>query len=109
MDCTLSLYTDYLLSTPRYATATGLSAALGGGLSHDKITRWLSAEYLDSRAVWKAAKPLIRRQVASEDDTGVLIVDDSIVEKAHSDENAMICHHWDHSLNRYVKGINFVS
>lgn len=109
MNCSLSLYTDYLLSVPKYATATGMSIALGGQISHDKVTRFLSESYFDSRTIWKAAKPLIRQQVSPEDDSGVLIVDDSICEKPHTDENAMICWHYDHSKGRSVKGINFIS
>jgi len=33
----LELYTDYLISTSGYATATGLSAMLDGEISHDKV------------------------------------------------------------------------
>ena len=39
----------------------------------------------------------------------VLIVDDSVLEKAHTDANELICTHWDHRQQRYVKGLNFVS
>jgi hypothetical protein len=39
----LDLSTDYLISTAGYATATGLSAMLDGEVSHDQITRFLSA------------------------------------------------------------------
>ena len=28
---------------------------------------------------------------------------------AHTDANAQLCIHYDHSLGRYVKGLNFVS
>lgn len=109
MECTLSLYTAYLLSAPKYATATGMSEALGGAISHDKVTRFLAQSYFDSRTVWKAAKPLIRQQVPVEDEQGVLIMDDSICEKPHTDENAMICWHYDHSKGCMVKGVNFMT
>ena len=36
-------------------------------------------------------------------------MDDSVLEKAHPDANALICTHWDHRQQRYVKGLNFVS
>jgi hypothetical protein len=39
----LDLYTEYLLSTFGAATATGLSARVDGEVSHDLITRFLSA------------------------------------------------------------------
>jgi hypothetical protein len=109
MECSLSTYTDYLLSVPKYATATGMSRAFDYRISHDKVTRFLSNSYFDSRSIWKAAKPLIRKQVQMEDDSGVIIVDDSICEKLHTDENAMITWHFDHSKGRTVKGINFIS
>ena len=109
MDCTLSLYTDYLLSAPKYATACGMSRAFDYRISHDKISRFLASSDLDSRTVWRAAKPLVRQYVPAGDDSGVIIVDDSIVEKPHTDENAWINWHYDHSKGRTVKGINFVS
>ncbi len=56
------------------------------------------------------AKPLIRQQEQTKkEQIAVLIVDDSISEKPHTDENAMVCIYWDHSKSRYVKGINFLS
>ena len=37
----LDLYSDYLISQNKYATATGLSDVLNGEISHDKVTRFL--------------------------------------------------------------------
>ncbi len=111
MTCTLDLYTDYLISSTGQTSATGLSRLLSGSVSHDQVTRWLSTSYLDSAQVWAKAKPLIRqaeRQRPAEE-FAVLIVDDSILEKAHTDPSALICTHWDHSQGRFVKGLNFVS
>jgi len=47
------------------------------------------------------------RQIESE--TGVIVIDDSIEEKEYTDENELICWHWDHSKGRNIKGINFLS
>lgn len=109
--CTLDLYTDYLLSSTGPTTATGLSRLLAGALSHDHITRWLSSTTLGAAEVWRQAKPLIRQAEARRpaEEFAVLIVDDSVLEKAHTDANELICTHWDHSQQRYVKGLNFVS
>ena len=111
MTCTLDLYTDYLISSTGPTSATGLSRLFGGAVSHDQVTRWLRTSYLDSEQVWAHAKPLIRRaeQQRPAEEFAVLIVDDSILEKAHTDPSALICTHWDHSLGRFVKGLNFVS
>ncbi|MEJ7714142.1 MAG: hypothetical protein WKF84_30940 [Pyrinomonadaceae bacterium] len=38
-----------------------------------------------------------------------MIVDDSIEEKPYTDENDIVCWHYDHSKERHVKGINFVT
>jgi len=48
----LDLYTDYLLSTFGAATATGLSAMVDGDVSHDQITRFLSAQEYTSKDLW---------------------------------------------------------
>ena len=111
MTCTLDLYTDYLISSTGQTSATGLSGLLDGAVSHDQVTRWLSTSYLDSTQVWAQAKPLIRQaeRQAPTDEVAVLIVDDSILEKAHTDPSALICTHYDHSQGRYVKGLNFLS
>ena len=108
MDCTLDLYTNYLLSVPGKATATGLSRLVDYRVSHDQVTRFLASSYFDSRTIWQHAKPLVRQCNAGEE-TGVLILDDSIAEKAHTDENAIISWYWDHSQHRYVKGMNFLT
>jgi len=107
MDCTLDRYIDYLLATTRSATATGMSELFDGEISHDKVTRFLSASYLDSTTIWSRAKPLVRRYEHAAN--AVLIADDTIIEKAHTDENAMVCWHFDHSKGRTVKGVNLLS
>jgi hypothetical protein len=42
-------------------------------------------------------------------DDGVLILDDSIAEKPSTDENDIICWHFDHTQGRSIKGINFLT
>jgi len=57
--------------------------------------------------LWRVVKPHVRK-IASGDD-GVMIVNDSIAEKPYTDENDIICWHYDHSQQRNVKDINFVT
>jgi len=102
----LELYSDYLLSSFGHATATGLSAMTAGELSHDRITRFLASQKMDSRALWRLVKPMVR-QVEGED--GVLIIDDTIEEKPYTDESELVCWHYDHSKGRSVKGLNLIS
>lgn len=102
----LDLYSDYLLSSFGQTTATGLSRLVDGEISHDQITRMLAAEKLTSKEWWQLVKPQVR-QMQQED--GVMIVDDSIVEKPYTDENEIVCWHYDHAKGKTVKGINFVT
>ncbi len=53
----LNLYSDYLISSFSYTTATGLSKAVQGQVSHDQVTRFLSKEALDSKQLWLQIKP----------------------------------------------------
>jgi len=102
----LDIYSDYLISSFSFVTATGLSAALDGSIAHDTFTRFLSKDDYDSKQLWQLVKPTIRQ---IESDQGVIIFDDVICEKPHTDESEFICFHWDHANGRYVKGMNIVS
>jgi IS4 transposase len=102
----LDLYSDYIISSFGQITATGLSRALSGSISHDKITRFLSKEDLDSKQLWKLVKPVVREY---EQEDGVLIVDDTIEKKPHTKESELVCWHHDHQSNRSVKGINLIN
>jgi hypothetical protein len=102
----LDLYTDYLISNAGYATATGLSAMLDGDVSHDQITRSLSEREYTSKDLWREVKPTVR-QIEQED--SYLIFDDTIQEKAWTDENEVVCWHYDHCQGRTVKGINLLN
>ena len=102
----MDLYTDYLLSSFGQVTATALSDLLEGRITHDKITRMLSGKDYSSKALWQEVKSDVRRH---ESPDACLIFDDTIVSKPYTDENEIICWHWDHSKGRNEKGINLLS
>lgn len=102
----LELYTDYLLSTFGAATATGLSSMVDGDVSHDRITRFLSEREYSSKDLWQQVKATVR-EIEKED--GVLIFDDTIQEKEWTDENDIMCWHFDHCSGRTVRGINLLN
>ncbi len=102
----LDIYTDYLISSFGLTTATGLSRLLDGEISHDRVQRFLASPPQSGKELWKVVKPFVR-QMQSED--GDLIIDDSISEKPFTDENEIMCWHYDHSKGMTIKGINFVS
>ncbi len=102
----LDLYSDYLISSFGQTSATGLSRLTDGAISHDRITRFLSEPKTTGADLWHQVKPVVRSMQSSD---GVLIFDDTIEEKPYTDENDIVCWHWDHSQNRNVKGINLIS
>lgn len=102
----LDLYSDYLISSFSQTTATGLSAAVDGVVSHDQVTRFLAAEDLTSKDLWKKIKPIVKNIASPQ---GVLIFDDTVEEKPYTDESDLITYHFDHTVGRSVKGLNIVS
>ena len=102
----LDVYTDYLLTSFSCVTATGLSKAVDYAYSHDQITRLLSKEEYSQKQYWHIIKPLVRH---IEQPDGLVIVDDTIEEKPYTDENDIVCWHYDHTTGQNVKGINIVN
>lgn len=102
----LDIYSDYLIASFSQTSATGLSNLLNGEISHDQVTRFLSKDEQTSKDLWLMVKPFVKKIQSQK---GVLIIDDSIEEKPYTDENDIICWHFDHSKDRSIKGINFVS
>ena len=106
MDDIAEIYSDYLIASFGLTTATGLSNLLDGEISHDKITRFLASKAKTSKDLWRFVKRIVRE---IETDNGCLIIDDSIQEKPYTDENDIVCWHFDHSKGINVKGVNFLS
>jgi len=102
----LDLYSDYLISAFGQTTGTGLAALLEGQISHDRVQRGLAKQARTSADLWRVVKPHVRQM---QSDEGVAIIDDSIAEKPYTDENDIVCWHYDHSQDRMVKGINFMT
>ncbi len=102
----LDLYSDYLISSFGQTTATGLSKLMNGELSHDQVSRMLGSPKMTSKDWWLMVKPQVRK---IERPDGLIIIDDSIEEKPYTDENEIICWHYDHSKGRSVKGLNFIT
>jgi hypothetical protein len=76
---------------------------LDGAIRHDQVTRFLSERDYTSRDLWLPVKSTVRE---IEQPEAVLIFDDTIQDKAWTDESELICWHYDHCANRTVKGVN---
>jgi hypothetical protein len=102
----LDIYRDDLISAFGQTTATRLAGLLRGRVSHDNIHRLLAQAASRAADLWPIVKPY-GRQIEQAD--GVIIINDSSAEKPYSDENDIICWHYDPSQDRSVKGIKFVT
>jgi hypothetical protein len=81
---------------------------LHGQVSHDRFTRLLSGGTIDSQQVWQHSKHLVT-EMCDSSDCVVVGIDDTIQEKPYSQENELVCWHYDHTKAKTVKGINFLS
>ena len=70
------------------------------------MTRFLSSRAFTSKDLWGQVKAIVRQ---IEQEEGCLIFDDTIQEKAWTDENEIMCWHFDHCKGRTVKGINLLN
>ena len=67
---------------------------------------FLSRQDYTSKDLWRQVKAMVREV---EDVQGVLIFDDTIQQKAWTDESDLICWHYDHCSGCTVKGINLLN
>lgn len=104
--CVPSDYIDFLLASPKAVSA--LEAARvqpdrPGRPAHDAFTRLLHRLEPDPETLWREVAPLVRRG------DGVLVLDDSTLDKPYAGKIALVCSHWSGKHRAVVRGINLVS
>ena len=100
------LYSDYLICSTSYTTATGMSGLLN--IKHDKVTQELSKRDYDSKFLWQRVKLYVEELTQSKE-LITLSFDDSIEEKRYTDDSELNCWHFDHSFGKSVRGVNFLT
>jgi hypothetical protein len=71
--------------------------------AHDAFTRLLTRLEPDPEALWREAEPLIRKA------RGVLVIDDSTLDKPHARKVALVTRHWSGKHRGVVRGINLIT
>jgi DDE family transposase len=104
--CTAEDYIDFLLASPKAVSA--LEAARvqpdrPGRPAHDAFTRLLHRLEPDPAALWQEVAPLLRR------DDGVLVVDDSTLDKPYAQKIDLVTQHWSGKHRAVVWGINLIT
>lgn len=100
-------YINFIIATPRDVTATEAERVQPDGgtnaAKHDAFTRLLSRLEPDSETLWEEAKTQIILT------GGVLVLDDSTLEKPYSVRNSLVYRHWSGKQKEVVNGINLIT
>jgi hypothetical protein len=103
--CTEQDYIDFLVATPRVATATEAARVQPDrpkAPAHDSFTRLLHRLEPEPEALWHETRPFVRQG-------GVLLLDDSVLDKPHARHIGLVGRFWSGRHRRIVQGINLVS
>src|SRR5580692_538422 len=71
--------------------------------AHDAYTRLLTRQPPDTEALWTEAQPFVRLK------TGLLVVDDSTLDKPHARHMKLVHRHWSGKHKRVVWGISLIT
>jgi len=99
-------YINFIIATPRDVTATEaerVQPESKNAPAHDAFTRLLQRLEPDAETLWEEAKTQIEKS------SGILVLDDSTLEKPYSERNALVYRHWSGKQKAVVNGINLIT
>jgi hypothetical protein len=99
-------YINFIIATPRDVTATEaerVQPESKDAPAHDAFTRLLQRLEPDAETLWMEAQTQIDLQ------SGILVLDDSTLEKPYSERNALVYRHWSGKQKAVVSGINLIT
>lgn len=98
--CSKDLYCTFLQVTSQRYSAFSLSEVSPGELSHDAVSRWLAETSCRPQDVWQSARGFVSRSP-----DGVLVVDESVIDKSRSEEIALVRWQYSGAKHDVIKGI----
>ncbi len=99
-------YINFLVASPRVVSGTEaarVQPAQPGPPAHDAFTRLLHRLEPDPATLWAEATPQVRRE------QGVLVLDDSTLDKPYARKMGLLTRHWSGKHRRVVQGINLLT
>ena len=99
-------FIDFLIATPAQATATTAQRtqpASDDPAAHDAYTRLLHRLEPDATALWAEVQADVQRA------SGVLILDDTVLDKPYARKMELVHHQWSGKHHRVVKGIDLIT
>lgn len=104
--CNEQDYIQFLIATPKNCScveAAKVSSQNEKPPAHDAFTRLLTRLEPNSETLWQEVEPYIAK------DTGVLVIDDSTLDKPYATKMDLVTRHWSGKHHAVVKGINLVT
>src|SRR5689334_14293600 len=99
-------YIDFLIATPKLCSATEAARVQPDPLrppAHDAFTRLLHRLQPDAETLWQEAQTQVTLT------EGVLVADDSTLDKPYAKAIELVGRHWSGKHHAVVQGINLVS
>jgi len=99
-------YIDFLIASPNVFSCTEAARVqplTPQSAAHDSFTRLLQRIEPDPETLWSEAEALVVRNA------GVLVIDDSTLDKPSAKKMALVTRHWSGKHRRVVRGINLIS
>lgn len=104
--CSAEDYINFVIATPRVVTATEaerVQPESEKAAAHDAFTRLLTRLEPDSETLWSESRSQVDLN------QGILILDDSTLEKPYSRRNDLVYRHWSGKRKEVVSGINLIT
>lgn len=99
-------YIDFLIATPKACSAmeaARVSAVQTSPPAHDAFTRLLHRLEPEAETLWQEACGQVERT------GGILVADDSTLDKLYAKKMELVSRHWSGKHHRVVKGINLIT
>ena len=104
--CTDYSYIDFLVASQNRVSsleAARVQPESPFAPAHDSFTQLLQRLEPDPHQLWVEAEPLAQKA------NGVLIIDDSTLDKPHAKQIELVTRHWSGSHHKVVRGINLIT
>jgi len=99
-------YIDFLIASPGAfccSEAARVQPESPDAPAHDAFTRLLHRLDPDPATLWDEARPMVRKEA------GLLVLDDSTLDKFHARKIDLVTRHWSGKHKRVVRGINLIT
>ena len=104
--CTEYDYINFVIATPSAYSCTEaarVQPATDNPPAHDSLNRLLYRLPTDSEALWTEAQPAVQK------DQGILVIDDSTLDKPYAQQMELVTRHWSGKHQQVVCGINLIT